>query len=80
MSNSSRFTIVVPDVLYTRFRNRKRHLIVDTKEDTTADYGQQFLNIRINLLEVSGNWKKMFLQSYRINMGTTVEEQNSIHL
>ena len=57
----------------------ERHLIVDTKEDTTADYEQQFLkDMEDKFIEVNENGEDV-LQSYRINMrGTTVEEQNSM--
>lgn len=43
MCNSGRFTVVVPDVYTQDLEIAERHLIVDTKEDTTADYEQQFL-------------------------------------
>lgn len=79
MCNSSRFTVVVPDVYTQDLEVVERHLIVDTKEDTTADYEQQFLkDMEDKFIEVNENGEDV-LQSYRINMrGTTVEEQNSM--
>ena len=79
MCNSGRFTVVVPDVYTQDLEIAERHLIVDTKEDTTADYEQQFLkDMEDKFIEVNENGEDV-LQSYRINMrGTTVEEQNSM--
>ena len=76
MCNSGRFTVVVPDVYTQDLEIAERHLIVDTKEDTTADYEQQFLkDMEDKFIEVNENGEDV-LQSYRINMrGTTVEEQ-----
>lgn len=70
---------MLPDVYTQDLEIAERHLIVDTKEDTTADYEQQFLkDMEDKFIEVNENGEDV-LQSYRINMrGTTVEEQNSM--
>ena len=75
MCNSGRFTVVVPDVYTQDLEIAERHLIVDTKEDTTADYEQQFLkDMEDKFIEVNENGEDV-LQFYRINMrGTTVPE------
>ena len=79
MCVSGRFTVVVPDVYTQDLEVVERHLIIDTKEDTTADYEQQFLkDMEDKFIEVNENGEDV-LQSYRINLrGTTVEEQNSM--
>ena len=79
MTNNGRFMIVVPDEYVQGLEISEEHLIVDTKEETTAKLEEKIQNDLKHLLIVADENGESHKEYYRVSVrGTVIEEQNSM--
>lgn len=79
MTNNGRFMIVVPDEYVQGLEISEEHLIVDTKEETTAKLEEKIQNDLKHLLIVTDENGESHKEYYRVSVrGTVIEEQNSM--
>lgn len=79
MNNTGRFTVIVPDEYVQGLEISEEHLIVDTKEETTAKLEEKIQNNLKHLLIVVDENGESHKEYYRVSVrGTVIEEQNTM--
>lgn len=79
MNNTGRFTVIVPDEYIHGLEISEKHLIADTKEDTTSELEEKIRTDLSHLLVTKNDDGESVREYYRVNVrGTAVEEQNTM--
>ena len=79
MNNTGRFTVIVPDEYVQGLEISEEHLIVDTKEETTAKLEEKIDTELKHLLVVEDEDGTTHNEYYRVSVrGTVIEEQNTM--
>ena len=79
MNNTGRFTVIVPDEYVQGLEISEEHLIVDTKEETTAKLKEKIDTELKHLLVVEDEDGTTHNEYYRVSVrGTVIEEQNTM--
>lgn len=79
MNNTGRFTVIVPDKYVSGLEISEKHLIADTKEDTTSKLEEKIKTDLNHLLVTKNDDNETIREYYRVNVrGTAVEEQNTM--
>lgn len=79
MNNTGRFTVIVPDEYVQGLEISEEHLIVDTKEETTAKLEEKIDTELKHLLVVENEDGTTHNEYYRVSVrGTVIEEQNTM--
>lgn len=79
INNTGGFTVVVSDECVEGLEVSERHLIVDTKEDTTAKLEEKIRTELAHLLTVTDENGESHNEYYRVNVrGTVIEGQNTM--
>ena len=79
MNNTGRFTVIVPDEYVQGLEISEEHLIVDTKEETTAKLKEKIDTELKHLLVVEDEHGTTHNEYYRVSVrGTVIEEQNTM--
>ena len=73
MNNTGRFTVIVPDKYVSGLEISEKHLIADTKEDTTSKLEEKIKTDLNHLLVTKNDDNETIREYYRVNVrGTAV--------